>query len=270
MEDGKDIFITQRGGKIQLEPIKAYVNGSYEFPMQPILLNNNIASIQDTYLFDVQEQQLDFQRKLIEAQTNHSKWLVSKEKLKVSFFVEKQKYFEHKDRFSKFIEENRLKMKRSNKKSEDDVKARILVEDRIAELILETEKQKIDLAKVTAECQTKKELEHVLDQTLRMDPQSSCLTVSSWISHVDSLLLQKSNLESAIREVDCSSLSKLEASDLKASKDSSINIGFEEAPLDSILEAKQIGLCMTSISEALKCKPKFLHLIIKDYIDFLK
>ena len=265
MQHDKDIFITQRGGKIQLEPIKAYVKGSYEFPMQPILLNSNIASVQDTYLFDVQEQQVEYQKRLIEVQTKYSKWLLKKSKLVNEFAVEKEKYLEHKVRFSKFIDENRVKMKRSQRLAEDDIKARILIEKESLDLSNHIEIQKLEFANLSTECQSMKELEYILEETLKLDPQSACFTVPNWIGHVESLLFQKDTLQSTIRDMEVTSMNKIEIIEAKGSNDSSINMNYEENGMTNILETNQIASCIESLTSLLKCNPSYLHLIVKDY-----
>ena len=269
MQEDKDIFITQRGGKIQLEPIKAYVKSSYEFPMQPVLLDNNIASVQDTFLFDVQEQHKEYQKKIVIVQSKYSEWLKSKAKLMSVFQVEKEKHVEHKERFSKFIEENRVKMKRSHKRAEDDIKARLLTEARNSEIDKEINLQKNEFSKLTNECQAKKELEYILEETLKQDPQSACFTVSSWISHFESLKFQKRMLTDTIREIDIQLMNKSKKSELKAFNDSSINMNYIDNAFEGILETNQINQCISSISDALNCKPIFLHLIIRDYETFL-
>ena len=263
-----DVFISQRGGKIQLEPIKSYVKGSYEFPMQPILLNNNIAAVQDTFLFDVQEQHKVLEMELIEAQTNYNRWIIAKDELQNSCFIEKQKYSAHKEKFSKFIEENRTKMKRSQRKTEEDVKMRIQTEEKIGELVVDINKQQQDYDQLVGYIDEKKDLELVLEDTLKSDPHSSCFTISSWIGHIESLLVQQQTLLLAIQQ--STSSEKTLMNEQKHTNDSSISIEYKEMVNESVLETNQISTCVESLGSSLKCKPEHLQVVIKEYTNLLK
>eukprot|EP00834_Sanchytrium_tribonematis_P000931 NODE_19_length_47148_cov_1.447810.p22 type:complete len:273 gc:universal NODE_19_length_47148_cov_1.447810:21986-22804(+) len=261
----QDIFITQRGGKIQLEPIKAYARGSFEYPMQPILLDNNLAAVQDTFLYEIQDRHLLLSKKLGVFQAEFEKWTAEKQLMIKLYNEEKDRYNSHKEKFTKFIEENRVKMKRSQRKAEEEIKTRIETEAKIKELQGEIQHSSLEMEKLVADCKSKKDLEIILENTIKHDTKSTCYRVSTWISHAESLLEQHCSIKNTVSdsrydgEIDKNPESKRPS-------DSKIDIGFEENPTSS-LETSQIKLCIETLCNTLHCKSEYLHYVIKDFAD---